>query len=378
MEAALTATMRVCLPFVGDTVGGSHLSALLLARGLGELGVHVHVVVHRPGPLSELLERRGTRFELLPLPTVEGAGTRLGYLRATAASLGPLRHHLRTNRIDVVHTNDLRIHRAWMIAARTARVPHVWHQRTRFFAPRFGRLQLHAPTRIIAISRFVDESLPPFARRKSTVVLNPFDTLAEPPDRAAARRDLLAEIGAPASARIVGIVGNLTDQKRPLLFVEVAGRLAAESDDLVFVMAGSDRSGNAARVERLADESGISGRVHHLGFRSPIEPVIAGCDVLVAPGVDDGFGRALVEAMLVGTPVVASRSGGHREVVEDGSTGLLVAPDDAAATAAAVRRLLEDPALGEAMTARAAAQARERYSIRRHAEDVLAVYRSLP
>jgi glycosyltransferase involved in cell wall biosynthesis len=81
---------------------------------------------------------------------------------------------------------------------------------------------------------------------------------------------------------------------------------------------------------------------------SPVAPVLAACDVVVIPSLSEGFALVAAEAMALGKPVVGTQVGGLADVVVDGETGLLVPPADPEALAAAVARLLHDPALAAA------------------------------
>jgi glycosyltransferase involved in cell wall biosynthesis len=102
----------------------------------------------------------------------------------------------------------------------------------------------------------------------------------------------------------------------------------------------------ARELERRVRALGLKGRVQLLGFREDARALMAACDVLVHCSVlDEPFGRVVVEGMAAGRPVVAAATGGVPELVEDGRTGLLVPPGDAAALAAALRRLIEDRVL---------------------------------
>ena len=97
----------------------------------------------------------------------------------------------------------------------------------------------------------------------------------------------------------------------------------------------------------------------------------------MVPAVQEPFGRTLVEAMLVGTPIVAARSGGNVEALRDGEMGLLVEPDNAAALAEACLSLVTDSNETAARTAKAQADAQTRFGLDRHMEQVCAVYREL-
>ena len=106
----------------------------------------------------------------------------------------------------------------------------------------------------------------------------------------------------------------MTQQKRPNIFIHAAAQIASKSaEPVAFLMFGDDRGGQRAKSAQLAKKLGIADQVHFLGHKSPIEQWLAPMDLLLAPGVDDGFGRSLIEAMAAEVPVVAANSGGHPE-----------------------------------------------------------------
>jgi glycosyltransferase involved in cell wall biosynthesis len=120
--------------------------------------------------------------------------------------------------------------------------------------------------------------------------------------------------------------------------------------------------------------------VHTPGWIDPsdVPSWLQAADVVVAPSkVREGQGLSIVEAMAIGKPVVATRSGGIVDTIEDGVTGLLVAPGDARALADAIRRLVENPRLAGTLGQRASEVARERFDRRRTARHFDSIYRSL-
>jgi len=115
-------------------------------------------------------------------------------------------------------------------------------------------------------------------------------------------------------------------------------------------------------LRRLADCSELRGRVTFLGFQSDIRPILAAADVLVVPSYEEPFGIVILEAMAVGTPVVAVAAGGPLDVIEDGKTGLLVPAGDISALARAIERLSNDTLLRNAMVAAASRHVRIEFS----------------
>ena len=171
----------------------------------------------------------------------------------------------------------------------------------------------------------------------------------------------------PAGAPIVLAAGSITERRGQDVLIEavgivnrgrqvpavcvIAGEPFARSQDLEF----------QRTLERLA--GGARGTVRLIGFQSDLSDAFAAAAVVVNPRRDaEAFGRVPCEALLAGCPVVAARTGGVAEVLRDGETALLVAPGDAASTAAAIRKLLDDPGLATALAARGRANVLRRFT----------------
>jgi glycosyltransferase involved in cell wall biosynthesis len=124
--------------------------------------------------------------------------------------------------------------------------------------------------------------------------------------------------------------------------------------------------------ERIRD-LGLADSIVFTGFRDDILSAIAALDVLVAPSVviktgihniAEGFGRVAIEAMAAGVPVVASYTGGLKEIIESGVSGILVPANDSAAIAEGVVSLLKDPHKADAMRAAAKKEFDALYSVK--------------
>jgi glycosyltransferase involved in cell wall biosynthesis len=153
------------------------------------------------------------------------------------------------------------------------------------------------------------------------------------------------------------LAGRLTAAKD----VETALAALAQVEDASLAVAGDGEE--RAALEARAGELGLDGRVRFLGAQ-PRERVLAlfrGVDAVVLSSAWENFPHAVVEALAVGTPVIATAVGGVTELVEDGRNGLLVPPGDPAALAAALRRFLADDDLRARLRA-AAAPSVERYA----------------
>ena len=153
-------------------------------------------------------------------------------------------------------------------------------------------------------------------------------------------------------------VGTLNARKNVAGLLAAYEMLVASRPDVPpLVLAGSSSPEAAPLLNSLATR-GLAGRVRHLGYvpASDRRRLYEGASVLLLPSFDEGFGLPVVEAMALGVPVVVSNRGALPEIVED--AGVLVDPDDAAALAAAVDRLLRDASSAAKLAERGCLRAR--------------------
>jgi len=365
----------VCFPFIGHVVGGSHLSTLLLMQHLQASGIEVRVPLFVDGPVARLLERHELPWDHVEVPLVSWRGSLAEQVRAGPRTIPVLRRYLDAHDVDVLHTNDGRMHRLWGAAATRTRRPWIWHHRTPGLSRSMGILATRA-NRVVAVSRYAREELPGPVRRKAMIVDNPF-VHADPGALADVRPEVLSLTGG-IDRPVVGFVSNMRQQrKRPGFFVDVAAGLVERGVDASFPMIGAVPPDLARGLLSRAEERGVGPRLQLLHARYPIDPWIAACDLLVVPAVQEPFGRTLVEAAMLGTPVVASRDGGHPEIIDHGRTGALFDPSDVGEAVDEVAHLLADDARRRTIGAAARAAARERFSVERHVASVLGVYREV-
>ena len=368
--------MIVCFPYVGDSIGGSHLSSLVILRYLDRSRFDPLCLLHEKGPLSAYLDKIGQPYELLPIPEYAGAIPNLpGIAVAMIRSMPIIRRFMHQWQVDVVHTNDLRMHLTWGIATRLAGAHFIWHPRVILSRSPLWRILGHAASTILAPSASVYATLPSGARRKAVVIHDAVIHRPDLADRATARARLLVPLNISTDQPVIGYVGNMTRQKRPLVFLEAAALLSKRLGGKInFVLVGDDRGGELAVAKAFAQTAGIERHCHFVGFQQPVEPWLAACDIIMAPGDHDAFGRTVVEAMLCNTPVVASASGGHLELIDPGRTGVLAALDDPVAFADAAAELLENPIRRQSITEAAMADAHKWFDPKGHAERIADAY----
>jgi glycosyltransferase involved in cell wall biosynthesis len=366
---------EICFPFVGESFGGSYRCSLEIIKHLDAASFKPKIVLHTPGPVEAELRRQGVNYELFDPPGPPGGSSYPAMARWIASRLPSTIHYLRSHPIDVIHGSENLGIILWALAAKVTGHRVVWHVHSRaMFALRhLPRLAM----RYVCVSDYVRELLPTRFGDLACVIPNPFGPLPVV-DRERARARLVAERGFPSGGTVIGFCGRLIDVKRPDVFIEAAHLIANEcSGETAFILLGDGAPARRAALEALAEARGLAGRVHFLGFRPDAETLMAGFDILLVPAETEAFGRVLVEAMRVGTPVIASASGGHGEILRSGETGFLVEAGNPRAFADAALRLMGDQGLHRRIAAEAARAVAGRYEAGAVTAAVEAVYRDL-
>lgn len=178
--------------------------------------------------------------------------------------------------------------------------------------------------------------------------------------------------GCPADALVVGSVGWLTDIKGHEHLIEAVALLKQDVPSLHLVIVGSGDRHDALLL--LAESLGLRDAVHLVGHRDDVDICLAGMDLFVLPSLNEGMGRALIEAMASGLPVIASRVGGIPAVIDHERTGLLVPPGDASALAEALSRLLERPEWARQLGVAASKSVDSRYGSRSMVQAIESIF----
>jgi glycosyltransferase involved in cell wall biosynthesis len=191
-----------------------------------------------------------------------------------------------------------------------------------------------------------------------------------PPGAAPERAALMREWGLPPGARLVLGVGRLVPQKN----FSAALRAVSKVPDAALVIVGDGPL--RGQLEEEIGAFALHGRALLIGPRADARELIAAADAVVMPSVWEGLPLVALEALATGTPLVATRARGLRELLRDGDDALLTPPDDDDALAGALRRVLAEPALAARLGAEGRRTA-ERYSEQAMVEAYLALYEEI-
>lgn len=183
-----------------------------------------------------------------------------------------------------------------------------------------------------------------------------------------------ARFDLPSGVPLIGCAARFRREKGQHVLLDALTLLHEAIPDCHIVLAGDGP--DRLLLEKRAVDLGIADKVRFCGFVDDMPLFLRSLSMLVIPSLSEGFSFAAAEAMAAGCPVVASRVGGLPEVIEDGVTGLLFPPGDAAALAAAVRRILGDESLSSKLVERAGADV-VRFSLETYVEKMTEMFREL-
>lgn len=357
-----------------DVFAGTERHMLDLARGLRAAGVAVTIACPSPAALEDAARREG-----LPVLTIQ----KRGLLDWGAART--LARRLQSGEADIVHAHNGRSALAAAAAVRMARrgccvmtqhflePNHATQRGPKAVLSRAAHhWVIHQMRCIIAISEAARSAM--LARReapeaKITVIPNGITA----PD--AGLREIAATrraLGIAPEALLVVCAARLEREKDIGSLVEAMGLVRAGLPAARCLIAGegAQRTALEAQIQRLD----LTATVQLLGFRADAPALIAAADLFVLPSLAEPFGLALLEAMALGKPVIATQAGGPLEIVLDGETGLLVPPASPAHLAKAIIALLADPAAGRRLGKNGRAQFEDRFTADRMARATLTVY----
>jgi len=326
-------------------------------------GWHPRIMAPGTGELVKWSRRAGIPSYPMPLrPYSNGKKTALDFLRFSVD--GPrmaaaVRGVIQRDRVDLVYVNGPRV----LPAALGVSCPVVFHAHSRIHAG-YGTKLVEWTLRtgnsvVIAASAYVAENhLRVLGPQKVQVIYNGIGDL-QGAARSFRRRPVR-----------VGIIGRIAVEKGQMDFVRAARQIAETGGDAEFFVYG-ERLFAAARYDAQVRALALNAPVTFCGWTNDVAAALQNMEILAVPsGPDEAATRVIMEAFSAGTPVVAYRSGGIPELVEQGRTGILTETPDFAALANSIRILIGDPGLLERLSAAGRKEWQERFRVERFRKSV--------
>ena len=265
---------KICFPFIGDSIGGSHISSLLLIDELKKTH-KVKIILHEKNILSKFLKKKGIKYEIIKV------------LLFLFLNFFKLNNYLRKNNFDIIHGNDLRVNLCWSFANMNTD-KFIWHQRNVLKKKSLINLFiLFFSNHVVAISKTVYDCFPLSIKKKTSVVYNPFKKIKV---RGHTKKNFN-----------IAFVGKDSYQKGFDIFLKIFFELK-KNTNMQF---------NAYCSKFLSKYDYKNFNTY--SFKN-IETIMSNNDLLIAPSRKEGFGRSLVEFAIQKKKVIASNIDAHREI----------------------------------------------------------------
>ncbi len=361
-------------------LGGTEHQLVALVKGLDRSRfLPVVFCLTAIGPLVADLEKAGVETRCFGLRGLRVLRNPIRVIRCLLAFFA----ELKKENPGIVHGLLFHAYVLGAFAARIARIPIVIASRrslSQFKAgkphyPLMERLANRITDLIVANSDAVKQDVicqEKVEPSKVTVIYNGIDpSLYDIP----ADPGLRASLQIPEGARVIGVVANLIHYKGHRFFLQASQEVKRKHSDVKFLLIGDGPC--RGELESLARELGLEKDVLFLGSRQDIPQLLALMDVAVLPSLEEGFPNAVLEAMAVSKPVVATRVGGTPEAVVHGKTGLLVPPRDPRALADAILELLGDPRLAQQMGKAGRGRVKKEFGLDRMIQEMEGLYEEL-
>jgi glycosyltransferase involved in cell wall biosynthesis len=373
--------MKVLFPFVGDSVGGSHWSAVNLYKELNaNSDITPVIVLHTlDGQLSKFFDDYHIPYKFLPLLSL--AGTKPSFISivfSVICSSYSIFRFIRNNDIDIVHGNDLRINLTWSLPTQLARAKYVWHQRQRLSRSKKWYAIRYFSNYVISISNFVHQSLPVNIKTNyKACISNPFN-VTNLYDKKLSRSKINSSYNIPSSHILIGYVGRLVSWKHveDILYALSIVISLDKVKNIHLLIAGTGDQEYINKLVTIIEDKKLTKYITMIGFVNNPSLILSSLDLFIASSHDEPFGRVLVESMLQKTPVLASDSGGHVEIINHGVNGFLYSPSFVESLSDMVVKIVSEETNKDIIET-AYNFSVDHYSIQNHTDAVVSIYKSL-
>lgn len=346
--------MRLILANSMRAMGGGERWLLESASGLAARGHEIGIAARTGSALAR--RARSAGHDVLEL-AMRGDGDCVSVMR--------LARWMRERRAELLNVNVQRAVRIGCAAAALAGVSSVVERRGLELTVRRSLINRaiygHCLSHVVANCAAIADALlrdGAVDRQRLSVIPNGIDPDRVPSGGGDRVRD---ELGIPPESPLVAVIGRLVPDKRHAMALEAFAvlREALPTARMVVVGAG----GLEGRLRAMSRELGLAESVIFAGHREDVPAVLDAAQALLVSSSREGMPHVILEAMVAGTPVVATRVAGIPEMIEDEKHGLLIPPGSAAAAAEGLRRVLENGELGRELATRAGQRVRQEFRL---------------
>ena len=367
--------IKVCYPFVGDSIGGSHISAVTLIKSIQETRTDIkpHVLVFCPDELfKEFLMKSNITFDDIDIKL--SRFSKFSIFIDIFRSFFKLIKYINKAEIDIVHTNDLRINLIFLVVSKFTRVKHLWHQRTSMPRSTLGKRIFLLSDKLVTVSDYILNQIGGLASKgQLSRVYNPIDSYT------ATNEELFERVNSfKKRPSVVAFIANVTAQKKAEVFVDMAKiAILKKLSNLEFIMIGRTNETIRNQIQILKDQETLDDSFKIIGFRDDVDQYLAKVDFLIVPAEGEGFGRTLIESMKAGVIVIAYESGGHKEIIKNNLNGILVKNLKAQDFMDSLLEIINNENLYQSLLFNAHKQSKSVCTVEQHTKDICLIYANM-
>ncbi len=305
--------MRILQICSAREIGGGERYLTDLSNALAERGHEIFVALAPNAPLK-------AELSVVPTENILFSRMRNAFDFSSAFELADF---ARRNSVEIIHAHLARDYPLAALAARKSKKPFVLTRHVLFPLNRLQKSVLKNVRGIIAPSNAIEKSLKKqnlFPPEKITLIHYGIDIARFSPVKRIARDTFT-----------VGTIGHLAPIKGHDVFIRAAEIVLRTQPDIRFIIVGEDKSrdgANRREIENLTAKLNLSEKIELVGWTDDVRPYLQTFDLFVSSARAEAFGLVMPEAMLYEIPVIATRSEGANEIIEDGESGILVPNED--------------------------------------------------
>jgi glycosyltransferase involved in cell wall biosynthesis len=360
----------------GDIIGGGEISLLELLKNIDRSKFRPCVTAPKKGNFTDKANTLDIPVILIPLKKLKNPLNIPYFL----GQLRMLTKVMREFNIDLVHSNSTGGF-AFLggVASYIRKIPFIWHVRAVNFAGIGDLIQSVLSTKVVVISEAVKKRfwwIP--VKDKIMLVYNGvnlgmFDISID-------RNIFLSGIGCKEDDFLIGTIGRFVSWKGYEYFLKAAKIVLNEVPNAKFLIVGLNYSENNKYLhdlKSLTKSLDIKDNIIFMGESDNIPEILSSLDLFVLPSIGEPFGRVLIEAMASGKPIVAFKSGGVPEIVEESKTGFLVNPRDFDEMAKKIIYFLKNRTVAEKFGIAGKKRAEMFFNLKDHIKTIESLYNNL-
>lgn len=313
----------ICFPFIGDSIGGSQLASIILIKNLKFIGFNYKVILMDHGPLEKILIKEKINYEVLKIRKSKFNLSIFLFLLFSFFKAIQLRSYIIRNKIEILHTNDLRMHYFWSVICKINNIYHIWHQHSAYYSRR-NIFFSYLSNKILTVSNFCKNSFTSEMSKRALVLSNPFEKklFINENEKTKTNNILRKKMKISKNTKIISFIGNRKSQKRLNIFLKLIVTLEKIKvlNVFFFVIGNFEKSDPIFKDVKKSKMKIIKKRYY-------LKNYYAISNIVISPAINEGFGRTIIESMMTKTVIIASNSGAHNELISHQKDGFLCEAD---------------------------------------------------